>query len=75
MKFKKTPFIPDTLEGHWEVFKNRFLEKYPNLTDEDLDYRHLGFENMFNQLSAKTGTTRDQLRDEIINWDEGPINH
>ena len=65
---------PKTLEGQWAILKSRFLQKYPILTHEDLDYRRLGFDTMFRRLTAKTGISKNQLRDEIINWEEGPIN-
>ncbi|MDB6113772.1 MAG: CsbD family protein [Lacunisphaera sp.] len=51
----------DTLKGIWSVAKQKLKERYENLTDNDLAYIHGGQDEMFGQITRKTGASRDEL--------------
>lgn len=52
----------DNSIGYWNGKKEKIKQKYPNLTDEDLNF-HTGKEvEMVELLGYKLGKTKDEMR-------------
>lgn len=58
------------LEAKWESVRKPLQRKYPNLKDEDVQYKKGEFGLMLGRIGSKTGLTESQLRHEILNWDD-----
>lgn len=58
----------DQLEGKWKQVKGEFMQKYGNLTDDDVTYSEGKFDEMMGKLQEKTGKRREELESEIENW-------
>jgi uncharacterized protein YjbJ (UPF0337 family) len=52
--------------GFWNERKGKLKKKYPNITDEDLNFYRNKEKEMIERLSYKLGKTEDELR-TIIN--------
>lgn len=57
----------DQLEGKFKETKGKLKQKYSELTDDDLQYSEGKFDEMLGKLQAKTGKTKEQLKEEIEN--------
>lgn len=53
------------LEGKWNQAKGKLMQKYGELTDNDLTYAEGKFEEMLGRIQEKTGKTKEQLQEEI----------
>jgi hypothetical protein len=47
----------------WEQVKKRLKDRYPALTDDDLEIENE--DKLFNQLEAKLGEDKDEIRNII----------
>jgi hypothetical protein len=56
-------------ENNWNRVRDQFREKYPQLSNEDTKYRTGEFENMTERIAKKTNRTRQDVQNEIDNWD------
>lgn len=56
------------LEEKWLKIKEKFLEKYSNITNKDIAYKRGEFGSMLGRLERKTGKTRGELDSEIDRW-------
>lgn len=57
------------IESRWQDIESDYRRRYPNVTDEDVNYRQGEFDNMTDRLAKRTNRSRDQVNDEIRNWD------
>jgi hypothetical protein len=49
-------------EISWDVFKTKIKEKYPRLTEADLQYNHGMEENMLRMVEYKLRMTKEDMR-------------
>ncbi|CAH8283454.1 hypothetical protein EV196_102410 [Mariniflexile fucanivorans] len=56
-------------ENNWNRVRDQYREKYPSLSNEDTQYRNGKFDDMTDRIANKTNRSRDQVQDEIKNWD------
>lgn len=49
-------------EGYWQLKKEKLKEKYPDITEEDLQYNEGKELVMMEILANKLGKTTDELR-------------
>lgn len=57
------------IEMRWQEIENNYRRRYPNLTDEDLNYREGEFNTMTDRIADKTNRSRQEVHDEIWEWD------
>jgi uncharacterized protein YjbJ (UPF0337 family) len=55
----------ETLKANWNQLKERLKEKYPPLTEGDLQYVHGKEEELFGRLQQKLGKTRAEIEREF----------
>lgn len=58
------------LENKWDNIKTSYRQKYPNLTEEDVQFREGEFDDMTQRVAERTNRNRDEVRNEIQNWDD-----
>lgn len=56
------------LESCWNEIESKYRRRHPNVTDEDVDYGSGEFETMTNRIAKRTNRSRDQINEEIGNW-------
>ena len=58
------PFSRSTpsIKEKWEVQKEKFKKKYPNLTDSDLRYDEGKKGDMYERIRIKLGISTDELK-------------
>ncbi|QGY46114.1 general stress protein CsbD [Maribellus comscasis] len=49
----------------WRIIKDKLRNKYPDLTDVDLDWGRVSREDLIQNISIKLGKTKKELMDEI----------
>jgi len=50
---------------YWDVLKSRLRQKYPLLTNADLQWRHSSQEDLIEIIALKLGKTTRALQEEI----------
>ncbi|MFP4042479.1 MAG: general stress protein CsbD [Bacteroidales bacterium] len=53
-------------KGFWNERKDKLKEKFPSISDEDLDFHKNKEKEMIERLEYKLGKSKDELR-KIIN--------
>lgn len=48
--------------------QNSYRQQYPNLTDEDVNYKAGKFEDMIQRVALRTNRSRHEVEDDICNW-------
>jgi len=56
------------IESRWHDIESDYRRRYPNLTQDDVNYRQGEFDNMTDRIAKRTNRNRQQVRDEIENW-------
>lgn len=51
--------------NQWKYIKDKLRNKYPELTDSDLDWGHIMREDLLQKISSRLGKTKKELMDEI----------
>jgi uncharacterized protein YjbJ (UPF0337 family) len=46
---------------NWDVHKDKLRQKFPKLTEKDLDFKQGKMEDMLGKLQIKLGKTRKEL--------------
>lgn len=59
----------ETLETMWGTMRTSYQGRYPEVTDKDMDYRQGEFDDMIDRLAARTVQSREDVKNEIRNWD------
>ncbi|MGA1977058.1 MAG: hypothetical protein ABSG89_04300 [Bacteroidales bacterium] len=54
------------VKGYWNEKKEKFRQKYPDITDKDLSYREGKEKEMLEILAYKLGKSQLELLDIII---------
>ncbi|MEO5789227.1 MAG: hypothetical protein ACOH2D_12040 [Gelidibacter sp.] len=55
-------------ETQWKNIQSDYRKKYPNITDEDLDYESGDFDNMTGRIAKRTNRNREDVNNEIRDW-------
>ncbi|OFY86179.1 MAG: hypothetical protein A3F72_06915 [Bacteroidetes bacterium RIFCSPLOWO2_12_FULL_35_15] len=55
------------ITGNWNELKTKLKQKYPNLTDTDLNFTPGKEDALLATLSKKLGKTQEEISDEIDN--------
>ena len=64
-------FDENDLETKWNDIAISYREKYPTLTEDDVDYRVGEFDSMTDRIAKRTNRRREDVLDEIRDWEEG----
>lgn len=56
------------LEKKWQDIETSYRRRYPNLKEDDISYREGEFDDMTQRIAEKTNRSRDQVREEIMEW-------
>ncbi len=51
--------------GNWNIKKGLIRERYPNVSDTDMDFEEGHEDEMLERISQKTGMTKEQLIEDI----------
>jgi hypothetical protein len=54
------------IKGYWNEKKEKFLQKFPTITDEDLNYLEGKEKEMLEILGYKLGKSKEELLNIII---------
>lgn len=54
------------VKGYWNEKKEKFKEKYPFITDEDLSFNEGKEKEMIEMLGYKLGKTKEELVNIIV---------
>ncbi len=57
------------IKGNWNQWKGQLKEKYGELTDDDLKMAEGKAEELIGILQQKTGKTKEQLEEELVEID------
>ena len=66
MYFKKIEIMSAKGPGFWNIKKEKLKQKYPTITDEDLNYYSGKEKEMIELLEYKLGMSKEELRNVII---------
>lgn len=58
------------IENQWHRIESDYRRRYPNVTDDDVNYSSGEFDTMSERLAKRTNKNRDQVHDEIRNWNQ-----
>ncbi|MBN1821915.1 MAG: hypothetical protein JW833_14430 [Prolixibacteraceae bacterium] len=59
--------------NQWGYIKDKLREKYPELTNADLNWGHLLRDDLLQNISTKLGKTKKDLLDVIESFDYSSI--
>ena len=59
----------DDLQKKWNEIQTEYRKQYPSLTSEDVDYRSGEFNSMTDRVAKRTNRSREEIRNEINDWD------
>ncbi len=57
------------VELRWQEIESSYRNYYPNLTDEDLEYREGTFDTVMDRIAKRTNKSVQEVNDEIWEWD------
>ncbi len=58
----------DTLERNWKYMRIYYRQQYPNITDEDVNYKDGEFNTMTERIAQRTNRRRQDVQNDIRNW-------
>lgn len=58
----------DDVESRWNDIESDYRRRYPNITDDDVNYRQGEFDTMTDRIAKRTNRSREAVNDEIRNW-------
>jgi len=53
------------IKGNWNIAKGKLMQKWGELTDDDLDYAEGKQEELIGRIQKRTGQTREQVEKAI----------
>ena len=59
----------DRIEGNWKQFKGSVVEKWGELTDDDLDVIEGNREKLAGRIQERYGIAKDQAERQIEEWE------
>lgn len=57
------------LEGRWKAIQTNYRKRYPEITDDDVNYNAGELDAMIHRISERTNRNPEDVNKEIINWD------
>lgn len=58
----------DQVEGNWKQLKGKAIEKWGELTDDELDQVNGNREQLEGKIQAKYGKTKEEAKQEVDEW-------
>jgi hypothetical protein len=58
----------EMLHDKWNDIQEAYLQKYPQLEDEELHFESGGFDGLLVRISEVRGKPVEEIRSEIENW-------
>ncbi len=55
-------------ESRWKDIEDDYRKRYPNVTDEDVNYQSDGFDDMTGRIAKRTNRNREDVNNEIRDW-------
>ena len=62
------------MESHWKDIEGDYRKRYPNVTDEDVNYKSGEFDNMTGRIAKRTNRNRVDVNNEIRDWQSSTQN-
>ena len=59
------------LETKWINIAPSYRQRYPSLTEQDVDYREGEFDSMTDRIAKRTNRRREDILSEIRDWEVG----
>ena len=59
------------LETKWNNIAPSYRERYPTLTEQDVNYREGEFDSMTDRIAKRTNRRREDVLAEIRDWEVG----
>ncbi len=59
----------DSLEGRWSNIQADYRKKYPNITDDDINFRDGDFDHMIASIARRTDRSTEDIKNDIRSWD------
>lgn len=56
------------MERNWEGMKQSYRQQYPQITDEDVNFRSGEFDTMTDRIAQRTGRKKHDVHRDILNW-------
>lgn len=56
------------MERRWENIRNQYRDRYPELNEDDVNYREGEFDTMTDRIAKRTNRSREQVQNEIRDW-------
>ncbi len=57
------------LKGDWNIFKGKIMQKWANLTDDDLQYAEGKQEELIGRIQKRTGESRETVEKALKDCD------
>ena len=58
----------NSLEGQWSNIQADYRKKYPNITDDDIDFKDGKFDHMIASVARRTDRSTKEVEKEIREW-------
>lgn len=58
----------NSLEGQWSNIQADYRKKYPNITDDDIDFKDGKFDHMIASVARRTDRSSKEVEKEIREW-------
>lgn len=62
------------VESHWNDIKSDYRQRYPDVTDEDVNYKSGEFDNLTDRIAKRTNRNLEDVKNEIRDWDSSTEN-
>ncbi|RXJ44356.1 hypothetical protein [Gelidibacter gilvus] len=67
-RLQETELVKSDNESRWKDIEEDYRKRYPNITDEDVNYRLDGFDDMTGRIAKRTNRNREDVNNEIRDW-------
>ncbi|HLT32582.1 MAG TPA: hypothetical protein VKZ98_02220 [Aquaticitalea sp.] len=54
--------------NRWSMVQHSYIKKFPNLTDEDVEYNLHGYNGMIHRIATRTHRTQQEVENDIRDW-------
>ncbi|MEO8773058.1 MAG: hypothetical protein ABI371_01905 [Gelidibacter sp.] len=63
------------METRWKNIESDYRSRYPNVTDEDVNYKSGEFDSMTGRIAKRTNRNREDVNNEIREWKNSTQNN
>lgn len=67
-RLQETELVKSDNESRWKGIEEDYRKRYPNITDEDVNYQSDGFDDMTGRIAKRTNRNREDVNNEIRDW-------